>query len=418
MTAPDRRAPVWRAVAGGAGADAAWYAALLVAGLAVYAAGPGSGDPIGGAVVEALLLVLAPSPLLLRRTAPRAALVAAAVLLILTSLLGRDSGVAVTTLAVVLVVGMSHEPRLHPLAAFLLSASAADLSGWLDGRRLGQPVQPSTFVFATFGTGLATGLGLLLRRHRDALAELAARNADLAERNAELDRLRRAAAERAVADERARIARELHDVVAHHVAGIAVRAAAVTHVHRDRHDDAAEALRYVAEAAGETLAALRRMLGLLRADPPDAHPVEPQPDLSSLQQLLARQRAAGQTVTVTTHGTPPALPADAQLAVYRVLQEALTNALRHAPGAPVTVLLHWRTGLLDLRVDNPLPASPVASGGTGHGILGMTERVHLLGGHLTAAPGRGCWRLRADVPLPHTAAAPPEQQEPAALVSP
>jgi len=374
--------------------------------------------------VDALLLVLGPAPLLLMRRASRVALVAAAVLLTVTPLLGRDSGVAVTTLAVVLVVAMSREPRLHPLTAFLLSATAADLSGWLDGRRPGQPVQLSTFVFATFGTGLATGLGLLLRRHRDALAELAARNVDLAERNAELDRLRRAAAESAVADERARIARELHDVVAHHVAGIAVRAGAAAHVHRDRDDDAAQALRYVAKAAGETLTALRQMLGLLRAGPPDAHPVEPQPDLSSLPQLLARQRAAGQTVTVTAHGEPPALSADAQLAVYRVLQEALINALRHAPGAPVTVSVDWQPRLLDLRVDNPLPASTVANGGTGHGVLGMTERVHLLGGHLTAAPARGCWQVRAHVPLPHVTAAPDKQPEPemgpepASLVAP
>jgi signal transduction histidine kinase len=376
--------------------DLCWYGLLVAvgavtawAGVAGQRSGPVLGIP--SAWVALLLLLLAPAPVLLRRQHPRLALVVAAAGLVGVAALGRDSSVQVTTLAVVLVAAVAADARLRPVPVFVLAAGAVAAASGLDAVRLEQGVQPSAFVFGTFGTALAIGLGLLLRRHREALVELAARNEELSARNAELQRLRVVERQRAVVDERTRIARELHDVVAHHVAGIAVRAGAARHVQQRRPEQAEAALDYVVEAAGETLASLRRMVGLLREPStpaeveldgsrrapggswPDtaATDLAPQPTLDQLPLLLERQRAAGQLVTLHEQGRAVALPQDVQLAVYRIVQEALTNALQHAPGAPAEVSLLWEPGQLAVRIDNDLAPSPTtttaerAAAGTG-----------------------------------------------------
>lgn len=391
--------------------DLAWYGLLVLAGSATLLAG----GPITRAdpILDVVLLVVGPTPVLLRRRRPRVALVATVLLLVTVALLGRDSSVEVTTLAVVVVTAVAADRRLRPVPVFLLAAGAINAATVLDVRRLAQPVVPSAFVFGTFGTALAVGLGLLLRRHRAALVELAQRNAELDLRNAELDRLRVAEARRAVIDERGRIARELHDVAAHHVAGIAVRAAAAVHVHDRRPDQAAAALTYIAGAAGETLTALRAMVGALRDDPLDpgrsaSLPVDltPQPTLEQVPQLLEHHRENGQRVDLEHIGTPMPVPADVHLAGYRIVQEALTNTLRHAPGAPVRVTLRWRSAALELDIAND--AAPDQSGLTptaltptpsGHGVLGMTERAALLGGRLRAGPARDGWVVHAVLPL-------------------
>jgi signal transduction histidine kinase len=408
--------------------DLSWYGLLAAVG-AVTAwagvAGERSGPVLGvpSASVTVLLLLLGPVPVLLRRQHPRLALVVAAAGLVGVAALGRDSSVQVTALAVVLVAAVASDARLRPVPVFVLAAGAVNTASGLDAVRLEQGVQPSAFVFGTFGTALAIGLGLLLRRHREALVELAARNEELSARNAELQRLRVAERQRAVVDERTRIARELHDVVAHHVAGIAVRAGAAVHVH-ERHPEQAEAaLRYVIEAAGETLSSLRRMVGILR-EPPSPDEVElagsqrprpsartagttadlaPQPRLDQFPALLDRQRAAGQRVALHEHGRAVELPLDVQLAMYRVVQEALTNALRHAPGFPVEVSLRWEPARLVVDVVNDLPprrATPAAQQpGRGHGLLGMQERVTLLGGTLDVGPSGTRWHVAVQIPL-------------------
>ena len=384
--------------------------ALLVAAAAlttVVSSGPGGIERLG-------LALLAPAPLLCRRRFPRAALAATAAVVVLAAVRGLDSSVAVTALAIVLVTAVAADRRLRPVPVFLFAASAVGAATMLDGARLGRSVQPAEFVFGTVGTALAIGFGVVLREYRSVIAELA-------DRNAELEQLRRAETHRAVVDERTRIARELHDVVAHHVSAMAVRANAARYVGRERPEEAIAALVYVSGAATETLTALRRMVALLRTDrqPDDDHdgaagereeaPLAPQPGLARLPALVQQVRAAGQPVSLHTAGVHPALPAHLDLTAYRIVQEALTNSLRHAPGAQTAVRLDWSPHQLAVSVDNGAPPEglqrPAVEPGSGHGLLGMRERVALGGGEVSAGPGAAGegWSVRATIPLPQSA---------------
>ena len=411
--------------------DLLFYALLVLAAAAGALMGPGQPPVLG-----LLFALVGPAPVLVRRRRPRAALTAAGGLLLLAAALRLDSSVGVTTLAVLLVTSLAADARLRPVPVFLALAGVVNTVTVLDAQRLGQPLQPAAFIFGTVGSALSVGLGTLLRRYRATLDELAGRNA-------ELERLRILEAQRAVADERTRIARELHDVVAHHVSAIAVRAQAAAHVQARRPEEAGAALAYVTGAAGETLTALRRMVGVLRtstdestagggAGPGDlggAAGLAPQPGLAQLPALLERMRATGMDVTLHEDGEPAAaaaLPADAQLAVYRIVQESLTNALRHAPGAPVEVRLGWTDRRLSITVTNGAasaadPASPArADDGSplaagGHGLVGMRERLAAYDGTLRVGPlPGGSWRVAADLPVPAAAAAriPPRSPHP------
>ena len=207
-------------------------------------------------------------------------------------------------------------------------------------------------------------------------------------------------ARRTLLEERARIARELHDVVAHHLSVIAIQAEAAPY----RVPDAPEALigsfATIRANAVEGLGELRRVLGLLRDD--HDHEDGPQPTLDRLADLVANGRDAGLTVTASVDGDRRPLPAGVELSAYRIVQEALSNAMRHAPGAEVTVEVAYRSAELELRVVNGpgRTAAPSAPAGAGHGVTGMRERAAMLGGRLTAAPGPdGGWTVAAVLPV-------------------
>lgn len=229
-----------------------------------------------------------------------------------------------------------------------------------------------------------------------------------ARRNAELTvRLRAEQAERArreVAEERVRIARELHDVVAHHMAVINVQAGLARFVFDSDARTAREALATIADAGGEALAELRRMLGLLRADGVDGTDgsgehgaaTEPTPGLDRLEEMVERVRAGGVPVDLIVRGEPRPLPPGVQLCVYRVVQEALTNVLKHAPGAAATVELSYRTGEMAVSVtddghgkERGRGVDPDRMAGLGgHGLIGMRERAKLYGGTIVVGPRR------------------------------
>jgi signal transduction histidine kinase len=203
----------------------------------------------------------------------------------------------------------------------------------------------------------------------------------------------------AVARGRAEIARELHDVVAHHVSLIAVRAATAPYQLQDLSPAAGEVLTEIAAQARTALDELRTVLGVLRS-PDGAILQAPQPKLVDLPELLERMRASGMSVTFDTEGTPDALTDPVELCCYRVIQEALTNAARHAPGAPVELTVSYRPGRVALAIFNrvgnaPASDSPAVSG---FGLIGMRERVIALGGTLSA--GRDAMGFRIDVGIP------------------
>ena len=213
---------------------------------------------------------------------------------------------------------------------------------------------------------------------------------------AELERARRA-----VLEERTRIARELHDVVAHHMSLIAVRAETAPYRLSDLPESARAEFGSLSEVAREALTEMRRLLGVLRHDQPAG--LAPQPQLSDIPALVDAARRAGVSVELTV---PPALdrvPSGVAVCAYRIVQESLSNASQHAPGAAVTVSVGHDADAVLLRVANG-PGGPASSSrterGPGHGLTGMRERVALLGGSLSAGPAPdGGYVVSAVLPL-------------------
>ena len=209
----------------------------------------------------------------------------------------------------------------------------------------------------------------------------------------------------AVVEERGRIARELHDVAAHDLSAIVVQAGAADRL-VDRDPEAAKAtLRAIRAQGRDTMAALRQLVGIMRDGGPDTDDRSPQPTLHRLDDLLAAARDVGTPIDVTVTGDATALPAAVDLTGYRIIQEALTNARRHAPGARVTVAVDYGPQALSIVVENRTAAARPATG-HGHGLIGMRERVRQVGGRLrVGADARHRWRVEARLPY-H----PPEEQ--------
>ena len=204
---------------------------------------------------------------------------------------------------------------------------------------------------------------------------------------------------RAVGEEQARIARELHDVIAHSVSVIVVQAAAADDVFDERPDQARAALRSIERSGREAMAELRRLLSEVRPRP-GAVPQVPQPGLDGLEELAAPLREGGLEVAVRREGEAAALPAGVELSAYRIVQEALTNTLRHARATRADVTLRYEPGALELEVSDDGRAAPESLAGDGHGLMGMRERATLLGGTLEAGPGpQGGYRVHARLPL-------------------
>jgi signal transduction histidine kinase len=216
-----------------------------------------------------------------------------------------------------------------------------------------------------------------------------------ATRRAMTDTLR----EQAAAQERARIARELHDVVAHHVSMVAVQAETARLTTEGMPPEGRERLAAIGDTARDALTEMRRLLGVMRTDVPGDAELAPQPGLARLEALLDDARAAGTDVRLHVEGDPVALPPGVDLTAYRVVQEALTNARRHAPGAAVDVDIHYGAEAVRVSVRDDGPG-PSGTGDGGHGLVGMHERVAMVGGRLRVGPGEGGgFAVQADLPI-------------------
>jgi signal transduction histidine kinase len=232
------------------------------------------------------------------------------------------------------------------------------------------------------GVTLTAAFGLLIRHERDLLRQLRLAQAGLAEQ--------------ARTQERNRIARELHDVIGHTLT------VSLLHVQSARlaveHDpaDAARALAEAERLGRECLAEVRTTVGILREDD-DADRTAPRPGASGLLALAEQYRCAGADVTLTIEGDTAGLPATTGLAVYRIAQEALTNAAKHAPGAPTEVRLRVSPGEVMLTADSR--TVPVKGPRTGLGVVSMRERAESVGGSCEAGPGGRGWLVRARLPL-------------------
>ncbi len=208
------------------------------------------------------------------------------------------------------------------------------------------------------------------------------------------------AASQATTEERLRIARELHDMVAHSIGVIAIQAGMGRRVIDTQPAEARDALQAIEETSRETLAGLRRVLVGLRQDrPAGLAPAAPAPVLDDLDRLVATTAGAGLQITLDRRGERRPLPGDIELSAYRVVQEAVTNVVRHAATPRCTVTVDYRDTELRLEVADSGRGS--AAPGAGYGITGMRERVTLLGGEFTAGPRpEGGWRVTARLPLP------------------
>jgi len=260
-----------------------------------------------------------------------------------------------------------------------------------------------------FGSGVAWVAGDRTRTRRAYLAELQ-------ERAAQLEREREEHVRRATDEERSRIARELHDVIAHNVSVIAVQAGAARTTAAADPDRSRATLELIERTARSTLGELRALLGVLRKSGEPAPLRQPQPTLAQLDELVAQSRDAGLHVELRVEGEARAVAAIADLCAYRVVQECLTNAMKHAPGANVNVLLRYgpRDLLVTVVDDGPGPAE---AGPAGHGLIGMRERLALVGGTLAVGPALG-GGFRVEARLPIDPARPPDEvPDPAPAVS-
>jgi signal transduction histidine kinase len=221
---------------------------------------------------------------------------------------------------------------------------------------------------------------------------------------AERDETRRAMddtlQDQAAMGERARIARDLHDVVAHHVSAIAVQAETARLTTEGLPEEGRAHFEAIGNTARDALGEMRRLLGVLREDANGNADRDPQPGLGRLNELVDTARSAGTPVRLTLQGQAVPLPAGVDLCAYRILQEALTNARRHAPGAEVEVELGYEPNELRLRVRDHGPGATQPDV-DGHGLLGMRERAIMVGGTLTAGPADGGgFVVEAELPIP------------------
>ncbi|MET9083485.1 sensor histidine kinase [Streptomyces sp. NPDC004237] len=287
--------------------------------------------------------------------------------------------------------------RVRARVAVEALALTALLTWVLDGV-WGAPPHQSTSVVTVVLSAIVVALGTALRGRREARAELG-RQASLTEEER---------ARRTLLEERSRIARELHDVVAHHMSVISIQAQVAPHLVDNPSDELRENLDGIRHNALEALTELRRVLGVLRSEGPDEDapddtgtgPHSPQPTLDRLDALVENTRAAGLTVTVRINGERRPMQSGVELSAYRIVQEALSNVLRHAPGATAHVEIEYIPYGLLVSVANSRPTRPAPpSPGAGHGLLGMRERTTMLGGSLTAGPGAdGGYRVFAELP--------------------
>ena len=371
-----------------------WVFDMLVTLVAAAAAGPSSiHDHPHPQVAAIVVLALAAVPLLFRRIWPVP--VFGVVLAVNAGAVLWDGAQQVNgpALLIALYTVAAMRPRRDALVcAGLLELAMIAVAIWVKGGGWWYPA-----IFLSGLVAAALGLGLYSATRRAYLAELH----DRAER---LERERDQQGALAAAAERARIAREMHDIVAHHLTVMITLSDAAIAASAASPERATEVMRSVSATGRRALADTRRLLGVLRQRPgQDAgEALAPVPDLAQLDALIEQVRSAGLDTTLEIHGEAPDVPAGVQLTVYRLVQEALTNTLKHGgPGARASVRLRFLPGELRVDVDDDgAGAAAPATASIGSGLVGMQERVHAYGGDVQTGPRQpGGWRVSARLHL-------------------
>jgi signal transduction histidine kinase len=345
----------------------------------------------------AILLTLGQAaPLAWRRRAPRTVLAVTLLAAMVHLVLGYQPTWAQVGMLVALYTVAAHRPGRQSAVSGLLFAAGLILYGVIAERMypsatVEERIQSWVFNLVQFAT--AWILGDLQKRRLAYTSRLEALNAQLAGEQ----ELR---ARWAVAEERGRIARELHDVVAHSVSVMVVQAGAARRSIAGNPDQATTALTQIEATGRQALAEMRRLLGLLRDRRGGTEALAPQPSLAHLDSLVLAAREAGLPVDLTVEGEPRPLPAGIDLSAYRIVQEALTNSLKHAGPARATVRIRYSGRALEVHVWDDGRGRNGSPDGDGHGLIGMRERVALFGGALEVGPRPGGgFRVAARLPL-------------------
>jgi signal transduction histidine kinase len=372
-----------------------WFDALILVGVGVgltevVLTQDDLDGPQGPLWFDILAILAITLPLLFRRRFPFGAPVAVGSALALSSFI--DGRLVPNGLITV----------LFGIAAFVLMGMLRDRNQALAGLAFGIGVVAivahndpragvGNFVFVSIVFSIAWLIGLLVSRtfHEAERAR---------ERAARAEREREERARLAVSDERARIARELHDVVGHSVSVMTVQASAARRLLRPQQEKEREALLVVEKTGREAMAEMRRMVGVLRR-PEEAPALAPQPSLEQIETLVEHTREAGLPVDLRIEGKPVQLPPGVDLTAYRLVQEALTNTMKHARASSAEVVVRYGDGDVELTIsDDGVGGADGDSGG--HGLVGMRERVSVYGGELEAGPrADGGFRLRARLPI-------------------
>jgi signal transduction histidine kinase len=348
-----------------------------------------------------LLVLLTCIPLAWRRRYPLAVLIVIALPTVVLAALNY-AGLYGLTLLIAAYTVAAYDTRRRAVAAFGISVLAAMLGVALSAQVVGLASFVSNFALLT--AAWAFGRSIAFRR---------AYTASLEERASRLEAEREADLRAVVADERARIARELHDVVAHHVSVMTVQAAAAQRILARDVTRAQEAMAAVEATGRDALMEMRRMVGVLRGDEsPDrdvTSALAPQPGIADIPALVDELHRAGLHVEADLEDAPQPVGAGVDLTVYRIVQEALTNTLKHAGPTRARVVVRYTAGGLDLLVEDHGRglATLLAQDGTrqGQGLLGRRERISLYGGRLYAGPrGGGGYAVRARIPLDRVSA--------------
>jgi signal transduction histidine kinase len=365
--------------------DALIVGAVLAFSLAAIGRGRFDDDGQGLDAVAVVLVALTALPLVARRVSPL--LIFAVVTAATTALYQLDYGLGppVGFAVALYTVADERDEGQEGLRRALLAVSAVVL---LVPHILREGFAPEVFLGAgVWAAAWFAGDRTRLRRERIAELEERARNAER-----EAERERRLAA----AEERMRIARDLHDSAGHAISVILVQAGAARLLQERDPAGARAALETVEEVARDTLGEIDQLVRALREDLPPGE-VEPPPGLAALEALAERYRGSGLDVTVTVDGSRRALSPAVDQAAYRILQEALTNAAWHGRGS-AKVEIEFATGSLEIAVTNPAAPDSSARDGGGHGIVGMRERAQHLGGTLEAGADNGSFRIHARLP--------------------
>jgi signal transduction histidine kinase len=334
----------------------------------------------------AVLALMTAAPLLLRRRAPFVAPLVAAAGGIAFTLLDPGGAYDTSTMFFVLLLMAWAAGSLADVRQAGIALTAALVTGWLVMYRApGLPL--SEVLWVTLPIGGVFALSAAAQRH----SERARRAEERALRSEE-------EARRAVDEERSRITRELHDVLAHSVSVMTVQASAVRRLLKPEQEREREALMTVEETGRQALAEMRRLLGIMRTDS-ERPALAPQQGLGPLPALVEQVRQSGLPVELTVEGTPVKLPAGVDLSAYRIVQEALTNTLKHAGPAHAWVAVRYAGEDVEIEVAND-GNSDNANDGGGHGLVGMRERVALCGGELESGPRPGGgYKISARLPV-------------------